>query len=119
VAYGLCRLFGQRAFVWLAGEDGRRDAERLFAAAGGWLVAGSRWLPIFPETVACLAGLVAMDGRRFMVSLACGALPLGLTFAWIGHLGADAPLATLIASALVPLALWALLRPFIRRGSAA
>jgi uncharacterized membrane protein YdjX (TVP38/TMEM64 family) len=115
LAYGLCRTFGQRAFAALAGPDGDAAARRLFDRAGGWLVALSRWLPILPETVACLAGLTAMRLRIFAAALACGAVPLGFTFAAIGHLGVDAPVTTLAASALAPVALWAVARPWARR----
>jgi len=115
LAYGLCRAFGQRAFATLAGAEGDAAARRLFHRAGGWLVALSRWLPILPETVACLAGLTAMRLSTFAAALACGAVPLGFTFAAVGHLGVDAPLTTLAASALAPVALWALARPWARR----
>jgi len=115
VAYGLCRAFGQRAFARLAGAEGDAAARRLFARAGGWLVALSRWLPILPETVACLAGLTAMRLSTFAAALACGAAPLGFTFAAIGHLGVDAPVTTLVLSALAPVALWAVARPWARR----
>lgn len=115
VAYGLCRAFGQRAFAALAGAEGAAAARDLFARAGGWVVAFSRWLPILPETVACLAGLTAMRFRVFAAALACGALPLGFTFAAIGHLGVDAPLSTLVLCGLLPLGLWALARPWARR----
>ena len=119
LAYGLCRAFGQRAFGRLAGTEGDAAARRLFERAGGWLVAGSRWLPVLPETVACLAGLTAMRWPVFVVALLSGSVPLGFTFAAIGHLGAEAPLTTLVASALLPLALWGWARPWARRMAAA
>ncbi len=115
LAYGLCRAFGQRAFAVLAGAEGDAAARRLFARAGGWLVAFSRWLPVLPETVACLAGLTAMRFRTFATALVCGAVPLGLTFAAVGHLGVHAPATTLTLSALVPVALWAFVRPWAHR----
>ena len=115
VAYGLCRAFGQRAFAALAGAEGDAAARALFARAGGWVVAFSRWLPILPETVACLAGLTAMRFGVFAAALACGAIPLGFTFAAIGHLGVDAPVTTLVLCGVLPLGLWALARPWARR----
>jgi len=117
VGYGLCRAFGQRAFRAIAGAEGDAEARRLFDRAGGWLVAVSRWLPVLPETVACLAGLTAMRFAVFAAALACGALPLGFTFAAIGHLGVDAPVTTLVLSALVPVVLWGLARPWVRRAT--
>jgi len=115
VAYGLCRAFGQRAFRALAGAEGDAAARALFDRAGGWVVAFSRWLPILPETIACLAGLTAMRFGVFAAALACGAVPLGFTFAAIGHLGVDAPVTTLVLCGLLPLGLWALARPWARR----
>jgi uncharacterized membrane protein YdjX (TVP38/TMEM64 family) len=106
LGYGLCRAFGQRAFRWIAGDAGVDAARELFGRRGGWLVALSRWLPVLPETVACLAGLARMRAATFALSLACGSLPLGLTFATVGHLGAEAPLVVMAASALVPALLW-------------
>ncbi len=115
VGYGLCRAFGQRAFRALAGAEGDAAARALFARAGGWVVAFSRWLPVLPETVACLAGLTAMRFAVFAAALACGSVPLGFTFAAIGHLGVDAPITTLVLCGLLPLALWAVARPWARR----
>ncbi|MFW5678882.1 MAG: TVP38/TMEM64 family protein [Pseudomonadota bacterium] len=106
IAYGLCRAFGQRAFAWIAGDAGVGAARDLFGRRGGWLVALSRWLPVLPETVACLAGLARMRFATFLLALACGSLPLGLTFATVGHWGADTPLLVFAASALVPALLW-------------
>ena len=68
LAYGLCRRLGRRAAGWLAGEEGLRQGERIFRAeTGGWLVAMSRWMPLLPEVVACLAGISRMPFRRFLL----------------------------------------------------
>lgn len=114
--YGLCRALGPRVARRLAGEEGLAQAEGLFARWGGWVVAASRWLPVLPETVAFLAGLARMRLARFAVALACGALPLGMTFAALGHLGADRPLLTMLVAALAPVALWAVIGRAFRRG---
>jgi len=114
--YGICRALGPDVARRLAGTEGLAQAETLFARWGGWLVAGSRWLPVLPETVAFLAGLARMRPARFALALACGALPLGMTFAALGHFGADRPLATMLAAALAPLALWAVIGRALRRG---
>lgn len=108
--YLLCCRLGQPAARWLLGPDELDRARRLSAELGGWLVAGSRALPLLPEAVACAAGLVAMPARRFFMALACGALPMGLVFATLGHLGADRPLASILLASLLPLALWPLAR---------
>ena len=59
LAYLLCRRFGRPAAARLLGPQELVDAERLFARVGGWLVVLSRWLPVFPEVIACMAGLCA------------------------------------------------------------
>ena len=103
--------------IMLPGEDGFAQARALFARYGGWTVAGSRWLPVLPEMVSFLAGLTGMSARRYLAALACGSVPLGFVFATAGHIGADNPIATMLLSALAPLALWALVRPFLATAS--
>ncbi len=94
IAYALCRWLGRPAARWIAGEDGLRRGEELFQKRGGWLVALSRWMPVLPEAVACLAGLVRMPWRPF------------------GH---SSPAWALLLSALLPIALWLLARRILRR----
>ena len=93
----------------LARTVGRGNAE-LAASVGGWLVAGSRALPLLPELVACAAGLVRMAPGRFFPALACGALSTGFAFAGLGAIGSDRPVLTVAAATLLPLALWPLVR---------
>ncbi len=85
IAYGLCRLLGRRAAVKLAGEKDLARAEGFFDSAGGWAVALSRWLPVLPEAVACLAGLARMRALSFFIALACGSIPMAFAFAALGH----------------------------------
>lgn len=107
VAYALCRRFGHRAALWLAGEEGLARGEAMFRSQrGGWLVALSRWMPVLPEAVACLAGLARMPFRTFCIALLCGTVPLGFTFAAIGALGVERPGLAIVLSALVPVALY-------------
>lgn len=107
VAYWLCRLFGHRAALWLAGEEGLKKGEQVFQGnKGGWIVALSRWMPVLPEAVACLAGLAGMSWRKFWISLLCGTVPLGFTFAAIGDLGHDRPGLAVALSALAPVVLY-------------
>ncbi len=83
------------------------------------MVVLSRWLPLMPEVVACLAGLSGMPFRRFLVALACGSVPLGFAFAAIGATGREAPWVALAVSAGLPPVLWALVRPgFLPRSRA-
>lgn len=115
LGYGICRLIPAKTAQKLAGATGFDQAEYLFQRWGGWIVAGSRWLPILPETISFLAGLVAMPARRFILALACGAVPLGFVFATAGYLGANRPLITMAICAITPLVLWVIARPFLRR----
>jgi uncharacterized membrane protein YdjX (TVP38/TMEM64 family) len=111
--YWLCRAAGPDIGERLAGRAGMIEARRLFERWGFVLVALSRWFPVLPETVAFLAGLISAPFPRFLAALAAGALPLGLVFATAGHLGAEAPLAVVAASALAPVLLWLAIRRLI------
>ncbi len=105
----------RQAAEWIAGREDLARGERLFGgAAGGWIVALSRWLPVMPEVVACLAGLARMPFPRFAVALCCGSVPLAFTFAWIGASGHDHPVLALLLSAFLPPVLWVSVRPFVR-----
>ncbi len=106
IAYAACRWLGRGAAGWIAGEEGLRRGEEIFEQRGGWLVAMSRWIPVLPEAVACLAGLSRMKWRVFLPALACGSVPLGFAFAAIGHLGQSAPGQAIALSVAVPMVLW-------------
>ena len=110
-AYGLCRKLGRGAAAWLAGEKGLKEGEKLFGGeTGGWLVALSRWMPVLPEVVACMAGISRMPFRRFLAALCAGSIPMGFTFAWIGYAGVDRPQMALFLSAGLPPLIWAVFR---------
>ncbi|MCE9608708.1 MAG: VTT domain-containing protein [Chthoniobacter sp.] len=113
--YGLCRGFGRAFAVRLAGEKELTEHTALFQRSGAWLVAASRWLPLLPEVVSCLAGLTRMPFRTFATALACGAVPMGFVFAGIGASGHARPGLALGLSILVPPVLWLAVRPFLRR----
>ncbi|MFV1994970.1 MAG: TVP38/TMEM64 family protein [Verrucomicrobiales bacterium] len=117
LAYGLCRFLGRDVAVRIAGERGMAESERLFAAAGGWIVALSRWLPLLPEVIACMAGLARMPLRAFLLALGCGCLPMGFTFAAVGHAGANRPLLAIGLSVGLPPLIWICLRPLLRTTS--
>ena len=104
--YGLCRRFGRPLASRLVGPEDLARAERLFHRSGGWMVAASRWLPVLPEAIACMAGLARMPLPTFVVALFCGSAPLGFVIAGLGYAGAERPLVTLILCALLPLPLW-------------
>lgn len=118
LAYELCRRSGQRAADRLLGPEDRERAARIFGGRmGGWLVALSRWMPLLPEMTACMAGLTGMPRRRFFTALACGCLPMGLTFAAIGATGTDRPGLALSLSVVVPGVLYALAALWLKRQS--
>ena len=116
--YGLCRAFGRDIALRLAGEKELAEHHTLFQRSGPWLVAASRWLPLLPEVISCLAGLTRMPLRVFAVSLACGAIPMGFVYAAIGAAGQDNPKLALTLSVLVPPVLWLAVRPLLRRRNA-
>lgn len=114
LGYGLCRAFGRPLALRVLGREDLEQGERLFARAGGWLVVLSRWLPILPEVIACMAGLSRMPVRTFVIALLCGSAPLGFAFAAIGHAGVEHPVLALALSALAPPILWLAVRPYVR-----
>jgi len=110
IAYAACRYAGQGAARWIAGEEGLAKVETLFAKQGGWLVTLSRWMPVLPEAVACLAGIAQMPWRTFVIALTCGSVPLGFAFAAIGAAAELRPTLALALSAAIPVLLWLLAR---------
>ena len=119
LAYGLCRKLGRGAARWLAGEEGLAEGERLFRGElGGWIVALSRWMPVLPEVISCLAGLTKMPFPRFFAALCIGSVPMGFVFAWIGHAGEDTPGLALGLSAGLPPLIWGIFRwIYLRRAN--
>lgn len=105
-AYGISRLLGPRAARKLIGGQDYEKGKILFANAGGWIVAVSRWLPLLPEIIACMAGLTRMPFGRFLLALICGSLPLGFVFAYIGSTGSNHPALAILLSAGIPPVLW-------------
>lgn len=114
LGYGLCRSFGVRAAVWLAGEEGLAQNQTLFRRSGPWLVVLSRWLPVLPEVIACLAGLAKMPLRIFAVALLCGTVPMGFAYAAVGKMFEEEPAWALGLSVAVPVVLWLAFRPLLR-----
>jgi uncharacterized membrane protein YdjX (TVP38/TMEM64 family) len=104
--YLLCRALGRSMAVRILGPKGLAEGERLAHGSGVWLVVLSRWLPVFPEVVACMAGLTRMPPRRFLMALACGSIPLSFAFAALGAAGLEHPMLALVVSAAAPPVLW-------------
>ena len=117
LAYGLCRLSGPRAARFFVSREELERGQLVFDRVGVWAVALSRWLPLFPEVIACLAGLVRMPAHRFFAALACGSIPMAFAFAAMGALGSEHPAWALASSALVPALLWPIVGLALRRSS--
>jgi uncharacterized membrane protein YdjX (TVP38/TMEM64 family) len=116
LAYSIARKLGRGATRWLTGEGVLAEGEGLFSSElGGWLVALSRWMPVLPEVIACMAGLSKMRFRRFFASLCAGSFPMGFVFAWIGSTGEQRPMLALALSAGLPPLIWGLFRFFHRK----
>jgi uncharacterized membrane protein YdjX (TVP38/TMEM64 family) len=115
LGYAICRAFGRRGALWLLGKRGLEKAETTFLNTGGWIVALSRWLPVFSEVVSCMAGLSRMPPRYFVTALACGSFPFALSFVLLGTAGVDHPMIAIIGSIVIPPVLWSVVYPLFRR----
>ena len=114
-AYTLCRSIGDKAVLWLLGEKDLNNGHKIFEQRGGWIVALSRWLPILPEAISCMAGLNRMHFSKFVIALTCGSLPLGFAFAYICYYGIEEPLIAIMASAVLPFIFWIIAQYWIRK----
>lgn len=117
LGYGLCRWIGQPAARWFADERSLHAGRALFAARGAWMVLLSRWMPVLPEAIACLAGLAGMPFRDFLFALVCGSFPTGFAFAAVGALGNQNPAAAMVLSIVLPIILWTAARIWERKAS--
>lgn len=115
VAYGGCRLLGQRVLDVLVGEASLEKLGRFFRRYGLWAIALSRWMPILPEALCCLAGMARMRVGPFLAALACGSMAMGLTFGLLGMAYVDRPVVGLIVSALIPVVVWPVIHVLLRR----
>jgi uncharacterized membrane protein YdjX (TVP38/TMEM64 family) len=115
LGYGLCRWFGRPAARWLAGDESLQKGQSMFAKKGAWLVLLSRWMPVLPEAITCLAGLAGMPFGAFLVALTCGSVPTGFAFAAVGALGQERPGAAAAWSVALPCVLWWGSRRWLRR----
>jgi uncharacterized membrane protein YdjX (TVP38/TMEM64 family) len=115
VAYGGCRLLGQRFVRFLLGTTNLEKLATFFTRYGPWAIALSRWLPVLPEALCCLAGMARMRLVPFVAALACGSLSLGMTFAFLGAAYHDRPVVGMLVSALIALATWPVVYALLRR----
>ncbi|GIW78634.1 MAG: hypothetical protein KatS3mg105_0441 [Gemmatales bacterium] len=115
-AYGLTRLLGM-GFARFLLRDEWEAAHQFFQGRGGFAVACSRWLPLLPEAISCLAGLARMPLGRYCVSLLCGAVPMSYSYAALAALSDD-KLIPLVISIVLPIPTWWLaVRLLYRRAS--
>lgn len=115
VGYWLCRSLGEKGAVKILGKSDFEKGVKTFNQVGGWLVVLSRWMPVFPEVISCMAGLNRMSKLKYHLALLSSALPMGFVFAYIGHAGVQNPTMAVILSALVPPVIWLFLTPFFKR----
>ncbi|MEY3394228.1 MAG: hypothetical protein RL346_464 [Verrucomicrobiota bacterium] len=106
LGYGVGRFFDERFTKKWLGETDFDRGRRLFEKNGAWVVAISRALPILPEVLACMAGLLRMPFGTYLLALACGSIPMGFLFSWIGVMGRSQPSWGLAFSLGVPALLW-------------
>jgi len=104
--YWLCRMLGENTAIWVLGQKEYARGRKISTGIGGWVVALSRWLPVFPEVVACMAGMTRMPVGYFYLALASGSIPLGFTYAVIGSSGINHPTLALVLSAGLPPVIW-------------
>ena len=116
LGYGIGRFFNeQRAAKWLGPQDFEKG-KNLFQTGGAWIVAVSRAIPILPEVISCMAGLLRMPFRKFLLALGCGCIPMGFLFSWIGTIGLESPSWGLAFTLGAPAVLWLLASRFMNHG---
>lgn len=103
-AYGLTRGLGPGFARWLLGDE-LEKAETFFREKGPFAVACSRWLPLLPEAISCMAGLARMPFKIYIAALVCGTLPMCLVYSSIAVVS-DLKVVTLLLSALLPIPIW-------------
>jgi uncharacterized membrane protein YdjX (TVP38/TMEM64 family) len=108
LGYWLCKKFGRPVAVRIAGEKELERAEAFFGRSGGVAVALSRWMPVLPEAIACMAGIARMRPWRFVAALASGSAPMAFVYATLGSRMAD-PWLAMVLCALIPVPLWLLI----------
>lgn len=115
LGYWLCRMLGENTAIALLGKNDYQKGKNLSNGVGAWIVVLSRWLPVFPEVVSCMAGLTRMPVLYFHIALLCGSLPLGFVYAFLGYTGVESPGLAIALSAVVPPLIWLGVRPMVKR----
>lgn len=115
LGYWTCRLVGENAAIAFLGEKDFERGKKISDRIGGWVVALSRWLPVFPEVIACMAGLTRMPPYKFHLALLCGSLPMGFIYAIVGYTGNTNPWLAIGLSAGLPPLIWFVIRSIFRK----
>lgn len=106
VAYAGGRWVGGPALRLFVGDSDLEKLREFFAKHGLWAVALSRWMPLLPEALCCLAGVAKMRVLPFSAALACGSFAMGFAFGVLGEHYLDRPTVGLVVSAAIPLLVW-------------
>jgi uncharacterized membrane protein YdjX (TVP38/TMEM64 family) len=115
IGYGLM-LTAARRFARRIGGRWLRRMEGFFDRRGAWAIVLTRSLPYsVPEAAVFLAGLAKMPLRKFAAALVIGSVPTAFVFAAIGAGWADQPIAALVASYVLPIALLPIVLYLLRR----
>jgi uncharacterized membrane protein YdjX (TVP38/TMEM64 family) len=104
VAYGMTRMLGPRFARWLLGNE-LEKAERFYRDHGAFAVACSRWLPLLPEAISCMAGLARMPAGKYCLALFCGSAPMCWSYAALANIS-DNEILPLIVSIVLPVPIW-------------
>jgi len=103
-AYGGTRMLGGGFACWLLGDD-LPGAERFFARSGAFAVACSRWLPLLPEAISCMAGLARMPFGKYCVALLSGTAPMCFAYAALATIS-EHEFVPLLVSIVLPVPIW-------------
>lgn len=106
LAYWLCRSFGESFARKILGQKDYERGRRISESSGAWVVVLSRWLPVLPEVISCMAGLTRMDPVRFHFALLAGTIPMAIVYTYIGVSGLENPTLAIALSALLPPLIW-------------
>jgi len=104
IAYGMTRMLGRRFANWLLGDE-LKSAEKFFYQSGSFAVACSRWLPLLPEAISCMAGLARMPFGKYCVALLCGSVPMCFAYAALATMS-DSEIIPLVISVILPIPIW-------------
>ena len=104
IAYGMTRMLGRGFAEWLLGDE-LVSAERFFNNSGSFAVACSRWLPLLPEAISCMAGLARMPFGTYCIALLCGCVPMSFAYAALAAVS-DNEFIPLLISIILPIPIW-------------